>query len=344
MKKFKSTQDIKVGVIGYGGAFNMGQAHLDEMQKAGMTPVAVTEIDPERLAIARANHPGIATYKNVGAMLKQSDVDLLAIITPHNTHARLAMQCLNAGRHVVCEKPLAITTAECDSMIATARRKRVVLSTYHNRHWDGCILEAVRQLVQEKTIGEIVRIEAHMGAWGQPGDWWRSNRKISGGILYDWGVHLLEYTLQLIDAPIVEVSGFAHHGFWAPKTAWKADTTEDEGFAVIRYSNGAWSSLRITQLDSCPKPGKLEITGTLGSYIMDGGTWECVTHENGVRITRQGSNPASEGWRLYQNIADHLTGNAPLIITPEWARRPIHILDLAVQSARKGKALRARYR
>ncbi len=344
MKKHKSSSDIKVGVVGYGGAFNMGRAHLDEMTKAGMTPVAVAEIDAARLAVARQDFPDIATYANVATMLKKSDVDLLAIITPHNTHAKLALQCLNAGRHVVCEKPLAITTAECDRMIAAARKNRLVLSTYHNRHWDGCIIEAVNQVIDKKNIGDIMRIEAHMGSWGLPRDWWRSSRKISGGILYDWGVHLLEYTLQLIRSDIVEVSGYAKTGFWAPQTVWKKDTNEDEASAVIRYADGTWSSLSITQLDSKPKQGQLEITGTKGTYVMDGATWKCITHDGEVVVSREGRNPPSEGWKLYQNIADHLTKETPLVITPEWSRRPIHILDLAVRSARKGQALRAQYK
>ncbi|MCX6969744.1 MAG: hypothetical protein NTV93_06250 [Verrucomicrobia bacterium] len=100
---------------------------------------------------------------------------------------------------------------------------------------------------------------------------------IKVGVLYDWGVHLLEYSLQLIDAPVGEVSGFAHEGFWAPKTKWKADANEDEGF------------------------------------------------------------------RYYENVAAYLTKKAPLVITPEWSRRPIHILDLAARSAKTGKAIPAKY-
>ena len=346
VRKFKSAGEIKVGTIGYGGAFNMGAAHLREMQKAGMTPTAVAEIDPARLEVAQKDFPGIETYGSVAEMLKKSDVNLLAIITPHNTHAALALQCLRAGRHVVCEKPLAITTAECDAMIAAAKRNGVVLSTYHNRHWDGCILQALKT-IRSGAIGDVYRIEAHMGAWGAPRDWWRSSRTISGGILYDWGVHLLEYSLQILNADFVEVAGFAHTGFWAPHTPFKKDTNEDEGFAVVRFANGAWLTLNITQLDSHPKSdrGILEITGTKGSYVMDHGTWKTIAHDDaGNTVTTTGKNPPNEGWRLYQNIADHLVKGEKLVITAEWARRPIHILDLACRSAKKGRALPAKYR
>ncbi|MBC8041640.1 MAG: Gfo/Idh/MocA family oxidoreductase, partial [Opitutaceae bacterium] len=132
MKPFKSPSEIKVGVIGYGGAFNMGRQHLQQMQAAGMTPVAVCEVDASRLAVATTDFPGIETYPTIAAMLKNSAVNLIVIITPHNTHASLALQCLRAGRHVVCEKPLAITTKEVDAMIAAAKKAGVMLSTYHN--------------------------------------------------------------------------------------------------------------------------------------------------------------------------------------------------------------------
>lgn len=341
MAKFKKASDIKVGVIGYGGAFNMGRSHLNEMAKAGMTPTAVAEIDAARLQVAETDFPGIQTYTSVAAMLKKSDVNLLAIITPHNTHAKLALQCLTAGRHVVCEKPLSVTTASCDAMITAAKKNKVVLSTYHNRHWDGHILEATKR-IGTGVLGDLVRVECRMGNYGKPGDWWRTSKSVSGGILYDWGVHLLEYALQVIDSDMVEVSGFAHSGFW--KTKWGKDTNEDEATAVVRFKSGCMLTLRISTIESNGKPGIVEFTGTKGSYVMDFATFDQITHNAaGETVTTKGRNPSGEGWKLYQNIADHLTSGEKLVITPEWARRPIHILDLANKSAKAGHALKAKY-
>jgi predicted dehydrogenase len=341
---FKRPGDIRVGVIGYGGAFNMGRAHLREMQAAGMTPAAVAEIDKDRLAVATNDFPGIATFASVAEMLRRADVDLVTIITPHNTHAKLALQCLRAGKHVVCEKPLSITTAECDAMIAAAKRGGLVLSTYHNRHWDGWILRALEQIKEKKAIGDIYKIDARMGRREIPGDWWRSSRSISGGILYDWGVHLLEYGLQLADSKVTEVSGFAREGYWAPKTRWKKDTNEDEGFAVVRFRNGVWMNLTITSLDSNVKPGFLEVTGTEGSYVITPHHYT-IHRRGGTRVvTEEGPHLPNEHHRFYTNIAAHLTRGTKLVITPEWARRPIHILELAARSAKLGRALPARDR
>jgi predicted dehydrogenase len=347
MGKFKTASDIKVGVIGYGGAFNMGRAHLNQMKDAGMTPVAVCEIDPERLKVAKNEFPGIQTYSSVGEMLKKSDVNLIVIITPHNLHAKQALQCLKAGKHVVVEKPMAMTTAECDAMIKAAKKNGLVISTYHNRHWDGCILTAVKKIIDEGVIGDVFRIEAHMGGYGQPRDWWRASKSISGGILYDWGVHLLEYSLQILKGDIAEVSGFAKKGFWAQKTKWQKDANEDEGFAIVRFKDGKWLTLTVTDIDSFSKGkdrGQLEITGTKGTYTFGGDWYEIRSVTERGEETIRGRAQKGEQDKYYKNIADHLVKGAKLIISGEWSRRPIHILDLADKSARLGRAIGATYK
>lgn len=341
--RVSKSKEIKVAVVGYGGSFNMGMAHLNEMKRAGMVPLAVCEIDPARREAARKDFADIETYATVGEMLKKSAADLVTLITPHNTHAKLALQCLKAGRHVVVEKPMAITTAECDAMIAAAKKHKVMLSTYHNRHWDGCVMSAL-QSIHSGAIGPVHRIEAHMGGYGKPGDWWRTSRSISGGILYDWGVHLLEYSLQILKGKkVVEVSGFSKTGYWGPKTAWEQDAIEDEAQAVVRFDDGTWLTLTLTSLDSNPKRGVLEITGEKGTYIMDHNNYEIILPGENATHVEKGKCVESQSWKFYQNVADHLIRGKELVITGEWARRPIHILDLAIQSAKSGKALKARY-
>ena len=344
MARFERAADVRTGVVGYGAAFDMGRRHLSDMRKAGMTPCAVAEMDPERLAAAGRDFPGIELYRSVGEMLRKSAVNLVVLITPHNTHARLALKCLRAGRHVITEKPFAITTAQCDAMIREAEARDLMLSAYHNRHWDGCVLEALKHLHEEKAIGEIYRVDARIGGYGRPGDWWRSSRSISGGIMYDWGVHFLEYALQIIPENIVEVAGFSKTGFWADQTPWKDDTNEDVACAVVRFDNGAWLSLTVSSLESNPRPGQLEISGTEGSYVFDGRTYEMIRQRGDEKVVTKGANMPGRWEAYYENVAGHLTAGKGLVITPEWARRPIHILDLAAKSAQRGRAIRAKYK
>lgn len=347
MKTYSSTSEIKVGVVGYGGAYNMGRKHLQELQDEGMVPVAVAELDPERLKVATEDFPGIATFKTLSEMLAGSDVDLIVLITPHNTHAELALEALKAGRHVVCEKPLAITTEECDAMIAAAEENAVMISTYHNRHWDGLPLTALKLINDEGSIGEVYKIDCRMGNWSPPGDTWRGSRSISGGVLYDWGVHMLEYSLQIIDSEIVEVSGFAHEGFWADRTKWKEDTIEDEGSLTVRFVNGARLTVAVSHLDTDPRPGIMHVTGTRGAIHFPEmhKSYALITHdEDGNKVTVEGKQEETVQELYYKNVAEYLTGKADLVITGEWSRRPIHILDLAVRSAKQNKTLPSKYK
>lgn len=336
-----SSTPIKVGVVGYGGAFNMGRQHLQEMRAAGMQPVAVAELDPARLAVAREDFPGIETYATLAEMLARSSVQLLTVITPHNTHAALGLEILRAGRHCVLEKPMAITTAECDALIDAARERRLVVSTYHNRHWDGWLLTAL-DVVRAGTIGDLLRVELHIGGHDQPHAWWRSSRSISGGVLFDWGVHLLEYALQFIASPATEVSGYAANGFWAQQAGhpYPADANEDEAQVVVRFASGQRVNLTITTVDVAPPRGIMRLVGTRGSHLIDWENYETtVSVSPGVLQTTRGRCQPAQGQRFYDNIAAHLTRAEPLVITGEWARRPIHFLDLAVQSAKQGRAL-----
>lgn len=342
MKRYKKPADIKVGVIGYGPSFNMGKYHVEQMQRVGMVPLAVADIDPARLVAAEKDFPGLSVYPSATALLKKSDADLLVIVTPHNSHAKLAIQCLQAGRHVIVEKPMAITTADCDAMMAAARKSGTMLSVHHNRHWDGCVIEALRQ-ISTGMLGDLVRVTINWSGYGRPGDWWRSSRSISGGMLYDWGVHLVEYALQVIDSRLTEVTGFAREGFWADKTHWKKDTNEDEAVAVARFANGVSLTMTVSSIDSNSKRGWVEFTGTKGSYLFDGERWESFTHVKGNAVSTKGKNPPSPWGQFYDNVLAHLTKGEKLIITPQWSRRPIHLIDLACQSARKGATLKAKY-
>ncbi len=346
MKTHGGRDEIKCAVVGYGGAFDMGRKHLEQMRGAGMTPHAAADLAEDRLKVAEEDFPGIRTYTAVEEMLADAAPDLVAVITPHNTHADIAVQCLEAGASVVVEKPMAITTAECDRMIAAARANDLLLSTFHNRHWDGCAMRAVEQVCEEGVVGDVYRIEAHMGGYRGPREWWRSSRSISGGILYDWGVHLLEYSLQLMEGGLAEVSGFAHTGFWQDESPWGEDTIEDEAYLVARFDTGRWLSLTMSALDSYPKGVErkwVEVTGTKGTYLFDGGSWKTILQTEDGAVTEEGENPEGAQHRYYENVAAALVGEEDPIITPEWARRPIHILDLGVRSAKEGRALPAEY-
>jgi predicted dehydrogenase len=152
--------------------------------------------------------------------------------------------------------------------------------------------------------------------------------------------------LQIIPGKLVEVSGYAWENHWAtqPGAHWPKDANEDEAQLVARFSGGQRVNLQITSLDVSPERGFMKIVGTRGTHLMDWGEFETsLALPEGGRQIHRAKHPASEGEKFYRNIVAHLTTGEPLVITGEWARRPIHILDLAVRSARANRALPAEY-
>lgn len=326
-----SERGFRCGVVGYGGAFNMGRAHLSSMQKAGMAPAAVCDLDPGRREAARQDFPGIATYARLGQMLRHADLDLVAIITPHNTHARLALQVLEAGVGAVCEKPMAVTSREVKAMLAASRRRKVMLSAFHNRRWDGDFLLLRSLIHEERIIGRIFRIEAGFGGYGRQQDWWRADRRISGGAIYDWGAHFTDWILNLVDDGVDWVSGYQ-----VKSREWEqAYTNEDHSEYTLRFSGGCLASLVISNLAMSLRP-KWRILGEQGSIeAVEDGACLVKAMVKGRRVEERRTPPASSWDAFYGNVKRHLQGDAPLAVTPESAARVIGVLEAANISARR---------
>lgn len=331
-------RQVLTGVIGYGGSFNMGMHHLNAMKAAkGLVPHAICDLDAARADQARKDFPDLQVYTSVSEMLKKSDVELLTVITPHCTHAPLAIQCLNAGRHVITEKPFAISVKECDAMIAAAKKDRRMLTTFHNRHWDHNVLGLTRA-IRKGVIGEVFRLEAVSAGYGRPGNWWRSNKKISGGFMFDWGAHFVEWILQIMDQPIADIAGYFQ------KRVWHHVTNEDEGIAVVRFRNGAVARLEMSSIAAAGSSDMFRILGTEGAITAN---WEAFTvhkpGKDGKLRQKVCKYPKGEHHKFYENIRDHLLDGEKLIITAAWARRVIQVLDYAGISHQRGHSVRARY-
>ena len=326
---------IKVGTIGYGAQYGMGRHHLGLMRDTGVfVPTAVCDVEESRLAFAREEFPGVETFTDYREMLRKSDAELITVILPHNLHAPVTADVLKSGRHAVVEKPFALSVKECDAMMAAAEKAGVMLSCFHNRHWDGNIMAIMKLLPK---IGRPVRWESEQGGWARPRDWWRSDKTVAGGIIFDWGSHFTEWMLQAMGDAMTEVSGFV------VDEVWSHCTLEDEMSYVVRFGNGGMGSHVQTAIDMAPK-ARTRVTGTKGVLVESGGAIELrERRKNGTSVVT--SYPVGERAKnaYYRNVADHLIQGAPLVITAEWARRVIQVLDAACRSAEAGKAIKPKY-
>ncbi len=313
-------ENIKCVVIGYG----MGKAHSQFISSTeGLELVGVCDIDGVRREMAKKDFPFIQTFDSVDDLLKNYDFDLAVIVTPHNTHYPIAIKCLSAGKNVVIDKPFCITVQEATDMINLAKEKGLMLSVFHNRRWDGDYL-ALKEVVEKGLIGDIFHLEMFMGHYGAPGPWWRSYKEISGGALYDWGAHLVDWILGLVPSKIKRVGGFSH------KLVWNDVTNEDNVEAVIQFENGAVAYVEMSSIAMAQKR-RWFILGTQGSLEDEWGArgFRLRKLVDGIQVEGLVPYKESDWSAYYKNVAEHLLKGAELAVKPEEARRVIAVIEIA---------------
>jgi len=331
----KKKKLVRCGIIGYGGAFNMGKHHGESMHKTGkMKVTAACDIDAKRMKVAEEDFPGIQTFTDVDQFIQESETDLVTIITPHNTHAPLAMKCLAAGKHVITEKPFTITTKEATDIIELAKKKKLMASVFHNRRWDGDF-QALMEITQSGLIGEVFHVEACMSGYNRPSDkWWRSFKETSGGAFYDWGAHVVDWVLHIAPYKIKSVSGY-----FQVDPVWKNVTNEDHVEATVRFKNGASANIEMSSIAAVGK-SRWRILGTKGAITDgEGQNFKVVTFIKGKKAEIQWPHKEYAWHDYYQDVANHLVNGKKLGVTAESARRVIMVLDYAEQSFKKGMEL-----
>jgi len=332
MPRAKSRGKIRCAVIGY----SMGRAHANYIkQTPGLELVAVCDIDAARRKLATQETPGIKTYASVAQLLGKGDFDLASVVTPHNTHAPIAIQLLKAKKHVVTDKPFCLTVKEADAMIAAAKASKVMLSVFHNRRWDGDFMTLL-DLLKRGLIGEVFHVEAWGGGYGHPGKTWRADKKISGGALYDWGAHYVDWILHVIPKKMVSITGFFH------KRVWMDATNEDHVEAIVKFEGGEVANLQQSNIARAGKP-KWHILGTKGAIVDQGGSFRVYTEAGGLPAELDVKYQKSRWEAYYPTVADHLLRGKPLVVTAESARRVIEIIEFAGRSAEAGTTIPVQY-
>lgn len=329
----KDRSELRVGLVGYGPLFGMGAHHSSMIaQTHGFKLTAVCDKDPARLEVAKKEQgEHIATFTDVKDMANSGLIDVGVVIVPHVYHAPVARVLLEAGLHVIVEKPFVVHVSEAEELIALAKSKNVMLSVYHNRHWDSDILTA-RSIVESGIIGDIYSIECNMVGYGAPGQQWRDHKEISGGLLYDMGAHQFEKILQLIPwkdphgRPINRKATL--YGNFL-KRKWYASTNEDYCRAYVRFESGIEAQLIQSNLCTTHKP-LWTVLGTEGSIVIDNWDSDAVVTSvmpNGRRSTQTYPKIPGNWQEYYRNVADHLLSDLPLLITPEWAKATIQCIE-----------------
>jgi len=327
---------LKFGICGYGASFGMGKQHAERLNEAGPTRlVAVCDPDDARQDAARRDFPGVETYDTLREMLDKSDVELVFLVTPHNLHAPQALQALRAGRHVITEKPMCITTREAAAMIQAAKANRRMLTVFHNRRWDGDYV-TLKKLVTDGAIGDVFSARCQMTQFGMNTKWWRARKAITGGAMYDWGSHLTDWILGLIPSGIDSVTGVSH------KRVWMDADIEDEVQALIRFKGGAVAEILLSYIRDMRSRVKFEVMGTKGNIISYWGSrhLEVTTRRRGRTVTEYVPVARTDYKPFYRNVVAHILRRTKLAVTPESAARAIAVIAAQMKSAQTGKPVR----
>ncbi len=336
---------IPTVVVGHGLAGRSFHCPLVRRQP-GLRLHGIVARDPRVRAEAVALWgDGVRGYSSLDEALADPAVELVVIATPHDSHAELAARSLDAGKHCVVDKVMALTTEEADRMIAARDRSGRMLSVFHNRRWDWDYA-TVKEVLARGWLGRPLLFENSVCRASAPRGW-RGSAASAGTILHDWGAHLVDQALQMGLGPCRRLVA------WLSPGPWEGVDSGGHGRIVLEFDDVLFQveTSRVCRID---RP-RWWIVGTEGGFAKFGvdpqeealraGNIDAATeppsHEGILR--RAGEDGQVVETRVptvrahwdgyYRNIAEHLAGRAPLAVTAEQAREVVRVLEAAGASS-----------
>lgn len=251
-----------VAVVGYGG---MGSWHTRHILNSDVVELkGIWDIDEKRRAVAIEN--SIHVYSSYEDLLSDKDVEIVTVAVPNDFHKVLSIQAMEAGKNVICEKPVAMNLTELKEMIAASERTGKVFSTHQNRRWDADFI-LMKKVYESGDLGEVFSIESRVqGSHGIPGDW-RKEKVHGGGMLLDWGVHLIDQILQMVAGKKLAkiYCRFDHITNYEVDDGFKLDMYFEDG-PVARVEVGTSNFISLP---------RYYMAGTNGSAIVRGWGMDC---------------------------------------------------------------------
>jgi scyllo-inositol 2-dehydrogenase (NADP+) len=337
---------IRTGLIGYGAAGSTFHAPLIAVEpRLHLARLASSRRD----AIARS-FPDVAIDFSAQALIESADVDLVVIATPNDTHFSLALAALQAGKHVVVDKPFAITSAEAMPLIIAARERNLKLSVFQNRRWDGDFL-TVADVIGRGELGEINYVESHFDRY-RPAikQGWRERAKPGSGVFFDLGAHLVDQALQLFGLPEAVTADIAIQREHAE--------VDDYFHVVLRYGRRR-VVLHASTLASAPG-ARFTVHGSLGSLVIigidaqeaalkagqtpAGAHWGSNVKTSSATLTTMNGAHAIEVApgtypHFYRDMAAAIANNSAVPVDPCQALEVIRIIEMATLSSRDGRTI-----
>ena len=349
-------KQYKAAIVGYGG---MGRWHVEGIHKTDRIAFKGTyDINPDRMKAAEADGLTVS-YPSYEALLADEEIDIVVIATPNNFHMSLAVQAMEAGKAVLCEKPVAMSSEEAQAMIDCSKRTGSVFTVHQNRRHDPDYLH-VCDSIEQGLLGDAFEIESRVtGARGIP-EGWRLYAVAGGGMMLDWGVHLIDQMTELFKGhKVTSVYCDMYHVVYKEC---------DDGFKLtLKFDNGVSCMVEVGTshyIDAprwyvCGNRGTLSIPDwSCNGKIVRAKDYEIVWGED-IVYTKAGptrtmaprAKDTTEEITLdpdrfegdyditYRNLAAVLDGTEELLVKPEETLRVMKIMEAAFESDRTGQAI-----
>lgn len=345
--------EIGVGIIGYGLAGRVFHAPF-----VSAVPGLKLEAFVERKTDeAHRAYPATRTHRSVDEMLRDPKIDLVVVATPNETHYALAKQALEAGKHVVVDKPFAETSTQAEELIALAKKQGKVLAPFHNRRWDGDFL-TVKKVLAGGQLGRLVTFESHFDRFKPiPRDHsWKEAANPANGMLMDLGPHLVDQALALFGTPKMVTASVRNDR--------EASAVEDAFDIVLTYDK-LLVFCRAAML-ACQAAPRFLLHGTAGSFrkwgldpqetaiaagakvprLGEPQEWLCedeslwgelvvapVLTAPGTLVRTRVQTDCGDYRGFYVNVRDAIGGTAKLEVTPEAGLAVARVLEAARKSS-----------
>ena len=348
-----TTQNVhkkKVAVVGYGG---MGGWHTRYILESDTVELAgIWDIKEERRELAKERN--IFVYDSFEAVLADKEVELITIAVPNDSHMPLTIAALEAGKNVISEKPVAMNSDELVKMIEASRRTGKLFTVHQNRRWD-CDYLMMKQAYASGELGEVFTVESRIqGSRGIPGDW-RGHKEHGGGMILDWGVHLIDQMLGIIyDKKIKKLYCRCDH---------ITNYEVDDGFKLdLYFEDEVTARIEVGTSNFISMP-RFYMLGTNGSAIINdwrencrivccknwaekdvipvvtaAGLTKTMAPRNKETITEYSiPSPKSDVHDFYRNYALAVDGKAEQIVTHKELMRVMKVMEAAFESDAAGK-------
>lgn len=340
---------VRVGLVGFGLAGEVFHAPLIAAIP-DLSLVSIVTTHPERVARARAGYPGARILPEVASLWgSAADHDLVVVATPNRVHVPIALAAMEAGLHVVVDKPVAPSAAEGHRIATAAADRGLVLTVFQNRRLDGDFL-TLKRLIAEGALGRVTRFESRFERWRpqvRAGAWRELGApEEAGGLLFDLGSHLVDQAIQLFGSPT--------HVYAEVERRREGAQADDDAFVALRHGNGTVSHLWMSHVAGSlgPRYRVLGLAGAFEKLALDPQEQQLV---DGIRPgdPRYGLEP-EELWgelargeeerrrvatergayqRFYEGVAKAIRDGAAPPVPPEEAILTIQVLESARDSS-----------